>query len=124
MPRPRLGLAADGDEWVSTVPRPGEIGCGGARVVGTGEEGVWRGSRCEQGGVNPTAATAGRVCGHGEEAVLESMGTGRSGSAAGNKCGSALAEGRSQRDGGGKVSMRGGGEVPMRCDAMRRRRGV
>jgi hypothetical protein len=28
-----------------------------------------------------------------------------------------LAEGRSRRDGGGKVSMRGGGEVPMRCDA-------
>jgi hypothetical protein len=27
-----------------------------------------------------------------------------------------LAEGRSRRDGGGKVSMRGGGEVPMRCD--------
>jgi hypothetical protein len=39
-PRPRLGLAAGGDESTEAVPSPGEIGGGGACVAGTGEEGV------------------------------------------------------------------------------------
>jgi hypothetical protein len=56
----------------------------GRALWARGRRGFGGGSRCVQGGANPTAATATGVCGHGEEAVLESMGTGRSGSAAGD----------------------------------------
>jgi hypothetical protein len=115
---PRLGLAADGDEWASTVPRPGDFGGGGERFVGTGEEGVWRGVALRARGREPyggdgdwglRARGGGGARVNGDWAIW--FGGGRSA-----RGGGALAEGRSRRDGGGKVSMRGGGEVPMRCE--------